>query len=527
METVLNIENLKVVFHLEDSSVTAVEDFSFSIKKGEIFALVGESGSGKSVCALSITGLMDSSGAKVERGSVVLNGTGELTHLSNDELRQVRGGKVAYIFQEPMTSLNPLHTVIRQISERMTVVDKISEKEAKERALTLLKDVGIRDIENRTAQYPHQFSGGERQRVMIAMALAGDPDILIADEPTTALDVTVQKQILDLIRDVSKQRNMSVLLITHDLGVVKEYAERAAVVKNGLVVESGTREKLFTNPESEYTKQLLRSLKQKYMDIPDRTEKIMEIRDFSVTYNVSSKKGGYEVHAVKDVSFELFRGESLGIVGESGSGKSSLVRGILRLTEAEGYVNFRGVNLIEADAKVMRSMRRDLQIVFQDPYGSLNPRMTASMIVSEGLKASGIKDKALIREKVLRAFADVKLDPNMYDRYPHEFSGGQRQRIAIARAIVLQPEVIFLDEATSSLDRLVQVQILDLLKSLQSKYGLTYVFISHDLGVVRTLCQRTAVMKDGVIVEFGTTKQIFGSPEHPYTKALIEAAMTF
>lgn len=524
MGELLSVKELKVVFNIDDFQVNAVNDFSFDIKSGEIFAVVGESGSGKSVCALSITRLLENAGAEIVKGSIKL-GEVELTELSPNEMSRVRGGEVAYIFQEPMTSLNPLHTVVRQVSERMVSEDNMSEKDAFDKAFELLENVGIRDIKSRLNHYPHQFSGGEKQRVMIAMALACNPKLLVADEPTTALDVTVQRQILDLIYNMGRDRNMAVLLITHDLGVAKKYADRIAVVKKGLVEEIGTKEKLFSSPSSEYTKKLMNPLSKGPFDYTEDTEVIFKVKDLNVTYSSSGKRGSYTVNAVKGASFDLRKGESLGIVGESGSGKSSLARGILRLTKSDGSALYRGTDLISADTKTMRKLRQSVQIVFQDPFGSLNPRMTASMIVAEGLKASGIKDKKIIREKVIEAFKDVKLDTEMYDRYPHEFSGGQRQRIAIARALIMKPEIIFMDEATSSLDRLVQVQIIELLKMLQNKYGLTYIFISHDLGVVQSLCRRVLVMKDGEIIESGSAKQIFSSPENEYTKSLIEAAL--
>ncbi|ADD67753.1 ABC transporter related protein [Denitrovibrio acetiphilus DSM 12809] len=523
MENILEIKNLNIVFEMENHVVEAVRDFSFEVRRGEIFALVGESGSGKSVCAHTITGLMSSQGAKIRRGSIKLNSR-ELSGLINDDMRKIRGGEIAYIFQEPMVSLNPLHTVIRQVTERMRVIDKMPEKKARQKALGLLHEVGIRDIASRLSQYPHQFSGGERQRVMIAMALAGEPSLLVADEPTTALDVTVQKQILELLKKLNKERNMSVLLITHDLGIVREYAHRVAVVKDGLMVETAETEKLFSDPQTKYARELLSDVDIAYACPPDSLEPVLDIRNLNVRYTGKGIKGRYDVHAVKGASFVLNQGASVGIVGESGSGKSSLARGILRLTDAHGEALYKGVDLMKLSAGDMRSYRRHVQIVFQDPFGSLNPRMTAGMIVAEGLKASGMKDKEQIRKKVLKAFDDVNLDREMFNRYPHEFSGGQRQRIAIARAVVMEPEVIFLDEATSSLDKVVQNQVIELLAEIQNRYGISYVFISHDLSVVKSICDEVLVMKDGEIVEMGQTEKILSTPENAYTKQLIEAS---
>lgn len=521
MNKLLEVNNLKVSFNTEMGKVEAVKDFTFDVRKGEILAVVGESGSGKSVSAQCITGLLARAGAVIEGGSVSFMGS-RIDYNDEKALRMLRGGGIAYIFQEPMASLNPLHTIEKQITERLIYVEKMPKARAAERALELLKLVGIRNPEERMNDLPHTFSGGERQRIMIAAALACDPALLIADEPTTALDVTVQKQILDLIVSLRESRDMSILLITHDLGIVRRYADRVVVVKDGLVVESGDKERIFNNPSSPYTKELTGKEPMLAESFVDSGRVVLRAEDITVKYTGMTRRFGKKrtKTAVDKVSFELMKGASLGIVGESGSGKTSLARAILRLIPSEGKVVFDDSIFSSLGASDLRKQRKNFQMVFQDPFGSLNPRMTVNMIVAEGLRAQGIKDAGAVS----RALTDVGLDPSIADRYPHEFSGGQRQRIAIARAIVLRPKVVIFDEPTSSLDRSVQFQVVELLKSLQKTYAMSYIFISHDLHLVRAVCHDIVVMKDGVCVERGRTADVLAAPKERYTKALVDAA---
>jgi ABC-type microcin C transport system duplicated ATPase subunit YejF len=514
----LEVEKLKISFFTELGKVCAVQDFSFEVGEGEITALVGESGSGKSVCAHCITGLMKRAGAVKEGGTVRFMGT-EIDYNDEKALRSLRGKAIGYIFQEPMASLNPLQTIEKQITERLIHVEGASAAAARARAVELLSIVGVRSGEARLSDLPHLFSGGERQRVMIAAALASNPRLLIADEPTTALDVTVQKQILELIRDLRQQFNMSVLFITHDLGLVRRYADRVIVVKDGLVVETGTTDEVFQNPRQPYTIDLIRVPELKAGQPDESGQIILDVADLSVVYKTGRKS---EFVAVDKASFSLRTASSLGIVGESGSGKTSLAKAILRLNvPSKGHVQFSGQDVPSLGPEPLRKLRQHMQIVFQDPYGSLNPRMTVEMIIAEGLLAQGWGRGEKLHEAVDAALSDVGLAGDIKDRYPHEFSGGQRQRIAIARALVLRPKLVIFDEPTSSLDRNVQFQVVKLLKNLQEKYRISYIFISHDLNLVRSICHEIIVMKDGRIVEAGRAEDIFNSPAEEYTKTLV------
>jgi ABC-type microcin C transport system duplicated ATPase subunit YejF len=485
-EKILEVKNLKLSFYTEFGKVEAVKDFSFDVFKGETLAVVGESGSGKSVCAHSLTGLLKPLGAAVEGGSVTYQGK-IIDYSDETALRALRGKEIAYIFQEPMATLNPLHNIEKQITERLIHVDKIPKGAAKKRALELLNIVGIREPEKRLKDLPHTFSGGERQRVMIAAALAAEPKLLVADEPTTALDAAIQKQILDLLKDLKTRFHMSLLLITHDLEAVRNYADRVVVVKNGEVAETGETEKIFTNPAHEYTKELFGIGETALPAANESAENVLEVRNLTVCYK--------EFTAVDALSFSLKKKSSLGIIGDSGSGKTSAALAILRLIPASGEVIFHDTDFMKLPPEELRKQRKHIQMVFQDPYGSLNPRMTVRMIVAEGLLASGVKDKLEISAAVDQVLSDVGLEKEISDRYPHEFSGGQRQRIAIARALILKPEVVIFDEPTSSLDRNVQFQITELLRTLQERFDLSYIFISHDPRLVRSLCRDVLVMK--------------------------------
>ncbi len=524
MKKILEVQNLKVAFNTEVGRVEAVKDISFHVNKGEIFAIVGESGAGKSVCALSLTGLLEYAGADIEGGRIYFNGA-EIDYHDDDTLRQMRGGDIAYIFQEPIASLNPLHTIEKQITERLVKIEGYSRQDADKRALELLNLVGLKDPESRMGDLPHTFSGGERQRIMIAAALAGNPSLLIADEPTTSLDVTVQRQILELLSELRLRLGMSIILITHNLEIVRNCADRVAVVKDGIVVEEGVAMDVFTNPQNSYTKELV-DAPSILPDVCGCGGILLDVRNINVIYSGRNGRLGRkkDLHAVKDLSFTLRRGESLGIVGESGSGKTSLMHAILRLIPFTGDIFFKDTCISKMAPKQMQSMRRYMQVVFQDPYGSLNPRMTVAMIVGEGLRAYGVKDKDILRIKVSEALESVGLDPAIADRYPHEFSGGQRQRIAIARAVLLNPDLLILDEPTSSLDRSVQFQVVELLKGIQKSHNISYIFVSHDLRLVRSVCHNIIVMKDGELVEYGTADKILNAPEHDYTRALISAA---
>ena len=519
----LKVKNLEIVFNTELGKVVAVKDFSFHVKKGEIMAIVGESGSGKSVCALSITALLKEQGAIITKGNVYFNN--QIIDYNNEkQLKEIRGGEIAYIFQEPMVSLNPLHTIGRQITERLIYVEGVSKNEALDKAVELLLLCGIKNPKERLNDYPHNFSGGERQRIMIASALASNPKLLIADEPTTALDVTVQKQILDLIKSLKERFNMSVLLITHDLRIVRKYADNIVVVRNGNVIEKGSCIDIFSNPLDDYTKLLINTEYGKPVKACSNKE-MFKAENINAYYKLPKKifKKQQYFYAAKNINLSILEGDSLGIVGESGSGKSSLVKAFLHLIDFTGNVYFDNICFSQLKKEHLRKQRRNIQIVFQDPFGSLNPRMTAEMIISEGIKSCGYSQSE-INKQVEEILIKIGLPENSKNKYPHEFSGGQRQRIAIARAVIMKPKIIIFDEPTSSLDKNVQMQILDMLRDLQQEYKITYIFISHDLHVVQSICNNMAVMKDGEIIEYGKSNEIINNPKHKYTRQLIEAA---
>jgi microcin C transport system ATP-binding protein len=527
-QPLLDVRDLSVAFHQPSGTSVAVDRISFSIRRGECTALVGESGSGKSVSALSILKLLPYPTASHPSGSILFKGR-ELLHLSEREIRGIRGNDISIIFQEPMTSLNPLHTIERQIGEILHLHNPISNSMARERTLELLTQVGIPEPETRMQSYPHQLSGGQRQRVMIAMALANEPDLLIADEPTTALDVTVQAQILTLLAEIRQRLGMSLLFITHDLGIVRRIADVVCVMNGGKIVEQGPVEQVFTAPQHPYTRALL-AAEPKPDPAPPRPEQpeVISARDLKVWFPV--KRGllrstvGH-IKAVDGVSLSVRKGETLGVVGESGSGKTTLGLALLRLISSDGPIVFLGSNIQGLRFKAMRPFRRDMQIVFQDPYGALSPRMSVGDIVAEGLS---VHQRALSHDeretRVIKALRDVGMDPATRFRYPHEFSGGQRQRISIARATVLEPNFVVLDEPTSALDMLFQAQMVDLLRELQRKRDLTYMFISHDLRVVASLASHLIVMRHGKVVEEGAASELFKNPKTDYTRALFAAA---
>jgi microcin C transport system ATP-binding protein len=528
MPALLEVKSLSVRFPGMPPGVLAARNVSFDIGKGETVALVGESGSGKTVSALSILRLLPP-GTQHPSGEVLFEGK-DLLRTSESAIRRVRGNRVSIIFQEPMTSLNPLHTVEKQVGEMLMIHRGMTAAAARSRTVELLEKAGIRDAAQRLSAYPHQLSGGQRQRVMIAMALANEPDLLIADEPTTALDVTIQAQILDLLKDLQRELHMAMLLITHDLGIVRKMANRTCVMKDGEVVERGPAEDVFTRPQHAYTRRLLEA--QPKGEPPAANENapvILETGQLKVWFPVKQgllRRTVDYIKAVDGVSFKLRSGQTLGIVGESGSGKTTLGLALLRLVSSEGPVAYAGTRIDGLKSNEMRPLRREMQIVFQDPYGSLSPRLSVSQIIEEGLliQNPGLGPEER-RVRVSAAMAEVGLDPECQDRYPHEFSGGQRQRIAIARAMILKPKFLMLDEPTSALDVSVQAQIVDLLRDLQKKRDLSYLFISHDLKVMRALASYVMVMKNGVVVEEGPTADIFERPKTDYTKALIAAAL--
>ena len=528
-ETLVSAEGLSVDFRGGAGNVVhAVKNVSFDIGKAETVALVGESGSGKTVTALSILRLLPYPAASHPSGVIRFKGE-DLMALPLDGLRHVRGNQISMIFQEPMTSLNPLHTIEQQIGEVLKIHRGLSNSAAQARVLDLLNKVGIEDPKGRLDSYPHQLSGGQRQRVMIAMALANEPDLLIADEPTTALDVTIQAQILDLLLKLKSEFNMAMLLITHDLGIVRKMADRVCVMTNGEIVERGLTRDIFASPQHPYTKHLLASEPKGTPPAADpKAPTILEAKDLRVWFPI---KRGFMRHtvghikAVDGIDLEVKEGQTLGVVGESGSGKTTLGLALLRLVSSDGPIIYLGDRIDGYDSKKMRPLRRDMQIVFQDPYGSLSPRLSIAQIIEEGLLIQKPDmDRTERRARVSKALKEVGLDPAAQDRYPHEFSGGQRQRIAIARALVLEPKFLILDEPTSALDVSVQAQIVDLLRDLQKRYKLAYLFISHDLKVVRALANDIIVLRHGKVVEQGPARTVFAEPKTDYTKALLAAA---
>jgi len=520
----LQVENLSVAFR----GRVVAKDISFSIERGETLALVGESGSGKSVTALSILKLLPYPAASHPSGRILFKGE-DLMTASPEKLRQVRGGKIAMIFQEPMTSLNPLHRIERQLVETLTLHRDLSREAARKEALELLKLAQIRDAEKRLSAFPHELSGGQRQRVMIAMALANKPDLLIADEPTTAVDVTIQAQLLKLLQELQRDLGMAILLISHDLALVRKMAREVCVMQNGAIVERNETEALFKAPQHPYTRHLLAAQPQPKGELVTDGVEIMSAKDLKVWFPIKAgvfRRVVGHVKAVDGVDVDVRQGETIGIVGESGSGKTTLALGLLRLVSSEGPILFMGRNIEKLKRSELRPVRRQMQIVFQDPYGSLSPRLSVGEIVAEGLDVHNLmKDENERDAAVVAALKEVGLDPETRHRYPHEFSGGQRQRIAIARALILKPKLILLDEPTSALDMSVQAQIVDLLRDLQRKHGFTYFFISHDLRVIRAMSDRVIVMRGGKVVEKGDAKRIFEAPQEDYTKALLAAAL--
>ena len=526
---ILTIENLHVTFGQGERAVAAVRGVSLSLNRGETLALVGESGSGKSVTALSVLQLLPRPLAHHPEGRIQVRGV-EMIGAPDRTLRQVRGDRVGMIFQEPMTSLNPLHSIEKQVGETLTLHRGVQGQARRQRVLELLEMVGLPKAAERLSALPHELSGGQRQRVMIAMALANDPDLLIADEPTTALDVTIQAQILTLLKDLQARLGMAILFITHDLTIVRRLADRVCVMKEGEIVEQAPVQTLFAAPQHPYTQKLLASAPQgEPVEAPPEAATLLHSSGLKVWFPIRTgllRRTTGHIKAVDGVDLSLKEGETLGIVGESGSGKTTLALALLRVIPSQGPIVFQGQNIDPLDRAALRPLRRQMQIVFQDPYGSLSPRLSVEDIVAEGLEVHGIGTRAERRSAVAEALAEVGLDPSHARRYPHEFSGGQRQRIAIARALVLKPRLIVLDEPTSALDVSVQSQIIELLRGLQRKHRLAYLFISHDLRVVRAMARTILVMKDGRVVEHGPACQIFQAPRHPYTRALLDAAFS-
>lgn len=525
-QPLLSIENLDVTFRLNTESVHAVKSTSFELNKGETLAIVGESGSGKSVTAMAIVKLLPDNITEYGKETrVFLNGE-NLIDKDDNYLQDVRGDRVGFIFQEPMTSLNPYMKIGKQLAETIIEHNNISQAEAEKRVIDMLTQVGIKNAKQRIKTYPHEFSGGQLQRIMIAMALLNEPDILIADEPTTALDVTIQAEVLDLIHNLQKEMGMAIIFITHDLGLAKHYSDRVCVMQQGEIVETGDIENIFENPQHPYTVALLDATPRGLKDPVDPDSKILIQAEnitvnFPIKYNFFGKPIAY-FEAVKQISLSIKSGETLGVVGESGSGKSTLGKAIIQMLDHTGEVTFNDKNL---EKHHDNDVKADLQIVFQDPFGSLSPRMTIGEIIGEGLQVHRPElSRAERMNQVREMLEEVELEADMINRYPHEFSGGQRQRIAIARAVILRPKFILLDEPTSALDRSIQVTVVELLRNLQKKYQLSYLFISHDLSVVRAMSDRVLVMKQGEVVESGTAQQIFESPQTDYCKTLIAAA---
>ena len=529
--TLLDLKNAEIKFRVEGGVVNAVNDISFDIIKGETLAIVGESGSGKSVTARTIMKMLPKNASIGSKFNISFKGV-DISNFTQDQMRQVRGDRITMIFQEPLISLNPLHKIGSQIIEVIREHKKMKKSEAYERALELLKEVQIPQPEERLNQYPHQLSGGQRQRIMIAMAIANKPDLLIADEPTTALDVTIQSQILKLLKDLQKKYGMAIMLITHDLTVVRKTSDRICVMRYGKIVERGNTEEVFSNPQHEYTKHLINSEPSGEPDPFDATKQDYIMEGQKCTVKFTLKKGNFfnqkksELIAVNNVDIKTRYGETIGIVGESGSGKTTLGMSLIKLQElTSGRVSFEGNEIQDYNTQQMKPLRPQMQIVFQDPFSSLNPRHTVKQIIGEGLDINksdmNKKDKDVLIKKTLN---EVNLEENMLHRFPHEFSGGQRQRIAIARAIIMNPNFILLDEPTSALDLSIQAQIIELLRTLRRNHNLSYIFISHNLKVIRSLCHYILVMKDGKVIEEGITKQVLDNPINEYTKELVQSA---
>ena len=535
MTNLVEIENLQVKFNTDSGEVNAVNGISFNIKKGETLALVGESGSGKSVTARGIIRLLAENAIISDQTSIKFNGT-NINSYSEKEYQNIRGKNISMIFQEPMSSLNPIYTIENQISEVLKIHGKFSDKELKEKCLELLKQVQIPEPESRLSQYPHQLSGGQRQRIMIAIAIANNPDLLIADEPTTALDVTVQTEILKLLQSLQQKYQMSILFITHDLTIVRQISDRVCVMYNGKIKETGITKEIFENPKDDYTKHLLSSEpEERDLHYDKNGRSILSGENLDVTFNTKVKVSGrnkvLSINAVNNISLDLKEGETLGIVGESGSGKTTLGQTLLRLvdresnTDVKGEIKFFEDRIDDLSRKQFKPFRNQMQIVFQDPYASLNPRLSVKQIIEEGLiVALNMKDKNERLNKIENIMSEVGLEPSSMLRFPHEFSGGQRQRIAIARSFFLNPKFVLLDEPTSALDLSIQKQILELLLQLQKNHKTTYIFISHDLRVIRSISHNLIVMKDGSILEQGVAKNILTNPQNDYTKNLIKSA---
>ena len=526
LTSLLSIQDLSISFSGDDRVVNAVHSLSLRVERGETVALVGESGSGKSVTALAVLGLL-APNARYESGHIRFKGD-DLRGADNETLRQIRGNRISMIFQEPMTSLNPLHVVEKQLTETLLLHKRLDATAAQRRSLELLQRVRIQTPEEKLKAYPHQLSGGQRQRVMIAMALANEPDLLIADEPTTAVDVTAQAQILMLLQDLQREFGMAVLLITHDLGVVRRVADRMYVMRAGRIVESGDRDQVFNTPQQAYTRTLIDAEPPERETVADDTAAIV-LRSENIRVWYPIKRGllrrtvGH-VKAANGITVLIRAGHTIGIVGESGSGKSTLALALLRLVESRGEIEFLNQPIHQYNSHQLKPLRKQIQIVFQDPYGSLSPRLSVAQIVAEGLRAHQIGNAETHDTQVIDALTEVGLDPDTRHRYPHEFSGGQRQRIALARAMILKPRLLILDEPTSALDRAVQAQMITLLTELQKKHGLAYLFISHDLKVVRALSDEIVVMREGEVVEYGTASRVLKNPQSPYTRALVSAA---
>ena len=521
-DTVLSVKNLSISFKNNSDSKTVLINSNFKIKRGTTLSLVGESGSGKSITSLALVSLLPLNASIV--GSINFNGE-ELIGLSEIELQKIRGNKISFIFQEPMTSLNPLHTIEKQIGESLSFHQNLSGIEKTQKVIELLERVKIPNAHTRLKDYPHQLSGGQKQRVMIAIALANKPDLLIADEPTTSLDVTIEKEIIDLLMEIKSTEKMSIIFITHNLRVVKQISDYVCVMQNGKIIEQGSTREIFETPKSNYTKKLLNSSPKGFRkNNSARISKILNVENLKVWFPI--KRGflrrtkGF-IKAVDQISFDLMEEETLGIVGESGSGKTSLALAILKLINSEGSITFQNQNLQNFKSRNLLTFRKNAQIIFQDPYGSLSPKMNIEAIVGEGLDVHKKISKSKRTEMILQILHEVGLDEDMITRYPHEFSGGQRQRIAIARALILKPKLLILDEPTSALDVSVQSQVINLLKTIQNKYSLSYIFISHDIALIKSVSDKIIIMKDGIIVESGETKILFSKPKNNYTKELI------